>query len=179
MSRQPSRISDPRKVNSELFTLTYGALVCQLVKDYETIDDVNKHLDRMGYNIGIRIIEDFLARTGSPRCSDMRETAEKIQLAFKMYLGVSPNVTNWSGASDEFSLCFESTPFAEFVELPDNCTALKYANILPGVIRGACEMVQMEVQSWIQQDTLKGDNTTEIRVRFIRKLEDAMPAGED
>lgn len=37
----------------------------------------------------------------------------------------------------------------------------------------------MEVQSWIQQDTLKGDNATDIRVRFIKKLEDAMPAGED
>jgi len=52
-------------------------------------------------------------------------------------------------------------------------------NILPGIIRGACEMVQMEVQTWIQQDTLKGDNCTEIRVKFIKKLHDAMPAGED
>jgi len=179
MSRQPSRIADPRKVNSELFTLTYGALVCQLVKDYENIEDVNKNLDRLGYNIGVRIIEDFLARTNSSRCADMRETAEKVQMACKMYLGINPNVTNWSSGNDEFSLIFDATPFAEFAELPDTCSNLKYANILPGIIRGACEMVQVEVQAWIQQDTLKGDNSTEIRVRFIRKLEDAMPAGED
>ena len=58
-----------------------------------------------------------------------------------MYLGISPSISNWSSGNDEFSLTFESTPFAEFVELPDTCSNLKYSNILPGVIRGACEMV--------------------------------------
>lgn len=66
--------------NAELFTLTYGALVTRLLKDYENIDDVNKQLERMGYNIGVRLIEDFLARTSSGRCVDFRDTAEKIQV---------------------------------------------------------------------------------------------------
>ena len=38
----------------------------------------------MGYNIGVRLVEDFLARTGSGKCQDFRDTAEKIQLAFKV-----------------------------------------------------------------------------------------------
>lgn len=66
--------------NSELFTLTYGALVSQLIKDSENIEEVNKQLERMGYNIGIRIIEDYLARTNAGRCYDFRDTAEKIQV---------------------------------------------------------------------------------------------------
>lgn len=99
------------------------------------------------------------------------------QQAFKMYLSLTPSISNVS--TDEFSLTFESTPFADYVELPDTMHNLKYANILPGVITGACRMVQMEVQCWIQQDTLKGDNHTEVRVKFIKKLEDAMPGGED
>lgn len=70
-------------------------------------------------------------------------------------------------------------PFAEFAELPDNLLNLKYANILPGIIRGACEMVQMEVVAWIEKDTLKGDAATEVKVRFVRKLVDALPSGED
>jgi hypothetical protein len=40
--------------------------------------EVNKQLDKMGYNIGMRLIEDFLARTGTGRCSSFRETADMI-----------------------------------------------------------------------------------------------------
>lgn len=127
--------------NSELFTLTYGALVTQLLKDYENPEDVNRQLDRMGYNIGVRVIEDFLARTNTPRCNDMRDTAEKIQSAFKMYLGVNPTISSWSAASDEFSLVFDQNPLTEFVELPESCMNLKYCNVLCGIVRGACEMV--------------------------------------
>lgn len=52
----------------------------QLVKDYENVEDVNKKLDQIGYNIGVRMVEDFLARTNATRCYDLRETADKIQV---------------------------------------------------------------------------------------------------
>ena len=107
MSRQGTRVTDTKKVSGELFALTYGALVSQIVKDYQNVEDVNKQLEKMGYNIGVRIIEDFLARTKEGKCTDFRDTAEKVQMAFKMYLNVSPTVTSWSSASDEFSLIFE------------------------------------------------------------------------
>uniref|UniRef100_T1JCC7 Trafficking protein particle complex subunit n=1 Tax=Strigamia maritima TaxID=126957 RepID=T1JCC7_STRMM len=179
MSKQNVRGTDPKKVSTELFTLTYGSLVAQLIKDYENNEDVNKQLDKMGYNIGVRLIEDFLARSGSGRCQDFRETADKIQLAFRMFLGINPSVTNWSPAWDEFSLIIDNNPLTEFVELPDTHYALKYCNMLCGVIRGALEMVQMEVAVRFVQDQLRGDNTTELRIKFIRRLEDAIPAGED
>ena len=35
------------KVNAELFVMTYGSLVAQLVKDLPTYEDVNKQLDTM------------------------------------------------------------------------------------------------------------------------------------
>lgn len=179
MSRQAVRSTDPKKVSSELFTLTYGSLVAQMLKDYESDEEVNKQLDRMGYNIGLRIIEDFLARTNVGRCYDFRDTADKVQMAFKMYLGINPSITNWSAAGDEFSLILESNPLTEFVELPDSHVNLKYSNIIPGVIRGALEMVQTEVVACFVHDQLKGDTTSELRIKFVRRLEDAIPAGED
>ena len=58
--------------------MTYGALVVQLIQDSEDYAEVNKQLDKMGYNIGTRLIEDFLARSNIGRCADFRETGEVI-----------------------------------------------------------------------------------------------------
>lgn len=59
-----------------------------------------------------------------------------------MYLGITPTVTNWSPAGDEFSLILENNPLVDFVELPDNHSTLIYSNLLCGVLRGALEMVR-------------------------------------
>lgn len=167
-------------MSGELFTLTYGSLVAQLLKDYENDDDANKQLDKMGYNIGVRLVEDFLARSTVGRCTDFRETADVIaKIGFKMFLGVTPVVSNWSTAGDEFSLILENNPLTDFVELPEGHGSLNYSNILCGVLRGALEMVQMDVSVWFVQDQLKGDSITEIRLKFVKRLEDAIPAGED
>nr|KAG5706861.1 hypothetical protein BaRGS_004196 [Batillaria attramentaria] len=100
-------------------------------------------------------------------------------VAFKMYLGVTPVVSNWSPAADEFSLLLENNPLTDFVELPEGHDALIYSNILCGVLKGALEMIQMDVDVKFVQDQLKGDNITEIRLKFIKRLEDAVPVGED
>ena len=60
-------------------TLTYGTIVAQLCKDFEgDYVEVNKQLDKMGYNIGLRLIEDYLAKSNTGRCANFRETAEMI-----------------------------------------------------------------------------------------------------
>ena len=68
------------KVNAELVVLTYGTIVAQLCKDFDSdYVEVNKQLDKMGYNIGLRLIEDYLAKSNTVRrCSNFRETAEMI-----------------------------------------------------------------------------------------------------
>ena len=50
----------------------------QLIQDYEDYAEVNKQLEKMGYNIGTRLIEDFLAKSNIGRCSDCREVGEVV-----------------------------------------------------------------------------------------------------
>ena len=79
--------------SSELFTLTYGALVRHLLLDLESPEEVNKQLDKMGQNIGVRLVDDFLAKTSTTRCRNFREAAKTIaETGFKMFLGISAKV---------------------------------------------------------------------------------------
>lgn len=70
---------------------------------------------------------------------------------FSMYLGMQPTVSSWSSAGDEFSLVWDQCPLSEWVEIPPENKGLKFCNLLCGAIRGALEMVQLEVQAWFTQ----------------------------
>ena len=50
--------------------------MAQLVRDYEKEEEVNHQLEKMGYNIGVRLIEDFFARSQQGRCYDFQQTAD-------------------------------------------------------------------------------------------------------
>ena len=194
------------KVNGELFTLTYGALVTQpvpiiflssrnhhrwiahcschdthdrLIKDYEDVEQVNAQLEKMGYNIGVRLIDEFLAKSNVSRCRDFRETADVVaKVAFKMFLGITADVTGWNQEGTACSLLVPAeNPITDFVELPASMAKLHYCNLLCGVLRGALEMVQMRVSVRVGKDALKGDDATELRVELLEVLEDQ--AGEE
>ncbi|KDE08701.1 transporter particle subunit bet3 [Microbotryum lychnidis-dioicae p1A1 Lamole] len=174
------------KINAELFSLTYGALVVQLIKDYEDYQQVNTQLERMGYNIGVRLIEDFLARTGLTRCRDFSETGEVVsKVAFRSLLSITPTLVHHPALSanqqPSFSLIFDENPLTDFVELPDEAIegGLDYAKVLEGVIRGALEMIQTSVTATIVSDALRGDEKTELRVTLVRFMEENMPPGDD
>ncbi|CAB1108914.1 unnamed protein product [Ectocarpus sp. CCAP 1310/34] len=100
------------KVNAELFTLTYGAMVMQLIQDFEDVGAVNKQLESMGYNIGVRLIDEFLAKSQvSTPCTDLKETADVVaKVAFKMFLGVTADVSSWNGDGTAFSLLLYDNP---------------------------------------------------------------------
>ncbi len=87
----------------------------QLITDFEDLDEVNKQLDIMGYNIGIRLVDEFLAKTRMGRCSSFKETAEVIaKQAFLMFINVNASITNFSADGKECSLvCYKHDSIAQ------------------------------------------------------------------
>lgn len=200
------------KINSELFTLTYGSVVAQICRE-ERYDygRVNEILFDMGRNIGFRLIEEFLSKSSLERCLSFKETSEIIsKIGFKMFLNVVPNVTYWSADGRTFQLTLAENPLADFVELPDDVDDVEYdcdndgaaaglqglglnhrnrkgnarkelwySNILCGVLKGALEMVQLDCQVWFASDVLRGDATTDIKVKLVQVLKDEIPDGDE
>mmetsp|Transcript_8647 Transcript_8647/g.21081 ORF Transcript_8647/g.21081 Transcript_8647/m.21081 type:complete len:206 (-) Transcript_8647:72-689(-) len=182
------------KANAELFALTYGSLVTELVRDYEDPIEVNAQLDRIGHSIGVRCVDEFLSKAdvagmgSATRCSNLRDTAEVLaKVGFKMFLGTGAEAGGFSQDQRSFSIYLQDNPLSTFVELPqhgddhqsggDDLRKLKYSNLYCGVIRGALEQVNLKVECSIVRDTLKGDEVNEIRVELKEVLADG--AGDD
>ena len=163
--------------NAELFTLTYGAVVRQVLHDYEDcVEEVNKKLDEMGHNIGCRLVEDFLAKTNTQRCGDFRDTAEVVaKMGLRMFLGIGAAVTNWNAEGTACTVVLEGNPLADFVELPEQYRDLSYCQMLCGVIRGALEMVNMRVECGFSKDALRGDDGYELSLKLLEVMPEVYP----
>lgn len=174
------------KMNGDLFALTYGCLVASLYKDTEDATLVNTQLDKLGHAMGIRIIDEFLARNpdSNTSCQDFKETGEMVRVAFRQFLGTLPTLT--TTGVNEFVLAMtvgEDALGSEYVELPEQALkgGLHYSQLLCGVIKGALEMVRMEVECNIIQDPLltPSTNSTEFKVKLVRMLEEELPPNEE
>ena len=70
--------SNMSKIKAEFFSLTYGAIVAQIIKDYEDPEDVNQMLYRMGQYIGRRLVDEFFAKTCLQAATSIKEMADLI-----------------------------------------------------------------------------------------------------
>lgn len=181
------------KANAELFALTYGALVTEVLRDYgEDVQQVNEQLDKMGYSMGVRCVDEYLAKlsTAAPPCSNFLETAEVLaKSAFKMFLGITADVIVHEKLGDDnegqsYSLLLTDNPLAIFVEMPDTFldkenpkSQLEYNQLYCGLIRGALEMLNMRVECSMVKSTLRGDDVNEIKVQLKEVI--AEGAGEE
>ncbi|CAL6353000.1 unnamed protein product [Bathycoccus prasinos] len=110
------------KVNSELFSLTYGAFLVQLLRDANgDASFVNAKLRGIGKSIGNRLIEEYLAKmmnTGgagngvgngsyyggsnnaADSCKTFREVMENVAfVGFRMFLNARCRLVDWSSNS--------------------------------------------------------------------------------
>jgi hypothetical protein len=185
------------KAPVELFALTHGALVGELLRDLERPDLISAELDRMGHSMGLRATEELLASSqqqpSTPGFSDLagiignaasfRDTASVLQAALKMFFGITADCEAGGGASptataDAYSLLFVDNPFTLFVELPESLEdSLEYCALLAGWCRGCLELLQMDCTVLMKRSVLKGDAVNELSVSLNQVLRDG--AGED
>ena len=161
--------------------MTYGAIVRQVLHDYEDcVEDVNKKLDSMGFEIGCRLIEDFLAKTSTTRCGDFKETAEIVgKVGLRLFLGIGARVGEWNADNTECVITLDTNPLADFVELPEKYRDLSYCQMLCGVVRGALEMVSLRVSCEWARDALRGEDGYALRLKFIENIAMEAPEFDD
>ena len=170
-------LSKVERINSELLTFTYGSLIVRLIKDYEKPEEINEQLEKMGYNIGIRLIDDFLAKSCISAPKTFKEAIEIIRgQAMPFYLNIKVDTITYG--MKEYGLTFVDNPLNDYVELPEKYQDLWYSNILCGVIRGAFEAINIRVECRYKKDTLKGHDKNEIRVKLIEIIEEKLAEEE-
>eukprot|EP01084_Bolivina_argentea_P040224 74331_1 len=179
-SKGDTAFANMEKVNCELFIMTYGAIVIQLIKDIGDIDKVNARLESMGYNIGTRLIDEFLSKAQIKKCKNFQETAELIaRVGFKMFLGIEGQIKTWEDDTT-FYLDLTNNPLNDFVELPPQFKGkLAYCNILCGIIRGGLEMIQLKVECQYTKSILYGNDCDQIKVSLLEVLEDVFADDDD
>ena len=183
---RPNFKDNVEKINAEFLTLTYGSLMVRLIKDYEKPEEINDQLEKMGYNIGIRLIDDFLAKT----CIDSPKTFDEAisiisKEAISYYLGYgakyelikSDNMSD-SNQQYEYRIYFNENPLNDYVELPDKFKGLWYSNMICGVIRGAMEAINIKVECKYNKYILKGHETNEKRIKLIEIIEEKLQEEE-
>uniref|UniRef100_A0A7S1G0B8 Trafficking protein particle complex subunit n=1 Tax=Corethron hystrix TaxID=216773 RepID=A0A7S1G0B8_9STRA len=179
------------KANTELFALTYGAIVSEIVRDSSSAADADARLDAMGFSIGVRLIDEYCAKASlvagaGGACRTLQEAAQAVaKVGFKMFLGVSCDVAPFPPDGRSFSLILYDNPLTTFVELPEreeadgavDLSQMCFSNVYCGVIRGALEQVNLKVKCTFVRDVLKGDDVNEILVELKEVMADG--AGEE
>ncbi|KAL0210407.1 hypothetical protein RCL1_004843 [Eukaryota sp. TZLM3-RCL] len=159
--------------NSDVFILTYGAIVSSVLKNCENVQTANEKLEKIGFNIGTRLIDDFLVKSAF-QCRTFRETIDGVKVAFKMYLGINIEVRHSSsidGKSDEiseYSIELKENPLNEYVELPHELTSLRYLAILCGVIKGALAQIGIRTEVRETSTVLRRESSCDVlKVTFL------------
>ncbi|CAG9461328.1 unnamed protein product [Pedinophyceae sp. YPF-701] len=167
-------------ISAEVFTLTYGQLVRQLMTDHQDVDEVNSRLDAIGHSMGVRLADEFLAKSGTERCLTFKDAIDKIaKAALPMFLGVEAQVTAWGADGREVSLVLHENPLTDFVELPRGLEGLQFSQALCGAVRGGLDVVNVRVDCRVVKDALRGDPAYELRVRLLEHQSEEYPFNDD
>ena len=162
---------ETKNIKVELLTFMYGTLLVRLTKDIKDINELNKRIELIGYDIGKRLVDDLIDDFQRVDQSDQNKLMEKLicQLA-QHYLGIIGNY-NQVGEK-EFHLKFTQNPISLYVELPESLEGLCYSNIICGIMRGMLEISGFEVKCELIKDKMKGDDINDLKITLEKYIEE-------
>ncbi|MES1922694.1 Trafficking protein particle complex subunit 3 [Bonamia ostreae] len=156
-------------ISADLFILTYGSLVIEIIKEYDdNIALVNHKLFSIGENMGKRMCEEFLLLSENQNCSSFKESVDVIaKTALKVYLGTTAEVKKTENPN-VFVMFLEHNPLEKYLNLPESKADLVYSNVVPGVIRGALSAIGIQVDCRIDFEQTKKTGETIIIVNKVK-----------
>ncbi|MCQ2816567.1 MAG: hypothetical protein MJ252_04785 [archaeon] len=161
-----------RRKTSELISFLYGGLIVRLYKDLEDPEEINKKIEEIGFNMGQRLIDDVLVNMGKLEEVPKSNFVDKIiGQIFSNFLGI-PEFNFNQTKENEYDIVFKTNPLNLYVELPEKLKPLWYSNIICGILRGAFNIIYVEVETKYEKDTLKGDDVNLIKFSIKQYLEE-------
>lgn len=131
--------------NAEFFAVTYGAIVTSLLEELRDPAVVTKELDKMGFNIGQRCVDEYLANS-SAVCTKFHHTAAGVLGGLKMFLGcASGTISGCEPECSTYTIFIESNPLEKYVKFPAQLDRLVYSQVVCGAIRGALSLIGYNV----------------------------------
>ncbi len=170
------RIDSPylerKQIKVDLLTFMYGSLLVRLTKDIKDINELNKKIELIGYDIGKRLVDDLIDDfQRNLDMSDQNKLMEKLicQLT-QYYLGIIGKYNQTS--EKEFHLVFPENPISSYVELPESLEGLCYSNVICGIMRGMLEICGYEVKCEFVKDKIKGDDNNDMKITLVKYIEE-------
>lgn len=173
------------KVSAELFALTYGSLMTQILADQNCdIEATNQKLEQIGFSMGSRMVDEYFARSPDGTCKKFSQTGDMIAcVACPMFFGLPATCTHITDAASP-TYCLSlgdpfSAPHTLYQDLPDHLLGnrlpgapadapppLSPSRLLAGMVRGALEMIFFRATVTVEKEGVWGDSEIRIRVRW-------------
>jgi hypothetical protein len=160
-------------ISVEVVSFLYGSLIVRLVKDFNNdINEINKQTEQMGYNIGLRLINDIIAsQVGRNLDSSNPNLLNSLIIStLSICLGLNGELKKIN--EKEFHFLFDNNLLALYVEIPENLKGLIYSNLINGLLRGVCEIANFKIESKFIKDKLNGDDINEIQINLLDIIEE-------
>ena len=165
--------SNTSSISVDVISFLYGSLIVRLVKDFNNdINEINKQTEQMGYNIGLRLINEIIASPIGRNLdsSDPNLLNSLITCTLSNSLGLNGELKKIN--EKEFHYLFDNNLLALYVEIPENLKGLIYSNLINGLLRGVCEIANFKIESKFIKDKLNGDDINDIQINLIEIIEE-------